>query len=117
MKYQLRDLLEDKTFVNWVQEADGAASTKWHLYFQQHSRQRPLLEEATFIVRGIQFTPQRLEPQFVEKQWQQLQGRLAMPPDVCKQPAPSFWQNSRYLAGLFGGLLLGVIGYWYFKTD
>ncbi|RDC65593.1 hypothetical protein [Adhaeribacter pallidiroseus] len=116
-KLRLADLLADKSFIDWVHQVDGEARVKWAAYWQQNPHQQALVADAALIVRGIPFAPNRLPPQVVEQQWQQLRPRLQTPvPTRQAKQASSFLNDYQYAALTFFSILVGAMGYWYFKT-
>ena len=118
MKYQLIDLIEDKSFVNWVQQTNKEDSLKWELYLQQNPQQRALAEEASFIVRGIPFAPKPVNPQHVEEQWQRLRQRLVeQSSDLPPRPSPEILKNYRFALVTLVGMLLGIISYCFVKLN
>jgi hypothetical protein len=97
---------------------DGEASSKWTTYLQQNPHQQSLIEDAALIVRGIPFAPKRLHPQVVEQQWQQLQKRLQTTvPTKQAKAASQVLHNYQYVTFTFFSILVGAMGYWYFKNQ
>ncbi len=116
-KISLADLIADPSFRNWVGGIDPESVRNWDAYLQQNSHQQSVLAEAAFMVRGISFAPKRLPPQVVEQQWQKLQQRLQEPaPTRYVKPVSVLLNDYQYVALTFFSILVGAVGYWYFRV-
>ncbi len=104
--YSAAELAQDAHFQRWVLTQDEQAATFWSNWILEHPEKQAEVEEATRIIRLLEFTPQLDQNRHFVDVWKKIQTQTL---DQPQQP-----QRLRAVA-IWGGLLLlsGAITFWF----
>lgn len=119
-QYRIEDLIEDPSFVSWVQQTDPEAIRYWDQWKLEHPDQEELMEAATAIVKGLSFAPTYPSKEKIAEGLARLNEAIDVGEsnDVKVVRIQRLWnQRYRMVAGIAILFLLGLFGFQWLQPN
>jgi transmembrane sensor len=73
---RIEHFLEDRSFVNWVEETNDDDIAFWEAWLSVHKDKKSLVKDAVAIIKGLRFKPAEMQPEKVETALSILNARI-----------------------------------------
>ena len=118
-KYNKEDFLKDEYFQKWLLDPDPMVTRFWESWLEKHPEKREVIEQASKIMRSIDFRRDELPEKDFDEMWMNIIEKRSKRQGQLKTVEPRLQQKRAFLqtvAAAFIGLLM-LSGAWYYLTD
>ncbi|MEM8524452.1 MAG: FecR domain-containing protein [Bacteroidota bacterium] len=113
MKKKIEDIINDKSFQNWMNQSDDADTKKWENWKQENQEQADLVEDAKLLIEGFSFKKNNIPKEQIDQSWAQLADKIAASEPTKTAQIVSL--RRRWLS-IAAALLLGVVAFFAIKN-
>ena len=110
----IKDLLKDKSFLNWVDRSNQDDVDKWDSWRKENPDNEDLLNDAKAALKGFHFKERRIDSQQVNDSWNSFASKIQQNDAPIKNArVVSFPNQLLKIASVF---LIGAMAFWGIKN-
>ena len=109
--FEVEDFVLDAYFQNWILKPNAETEAFWKQWEKEHPEKAPIIEEATTLLKQIQFSAVSLTPEQKTEIKQNLLHRIKIKPlpSSNKPKNSNLWWYSGVVATVLAGMILLIL--------